>query len=192
MIMKPLLLLAALAGSLAAAGDEILLASQLRPPAEELGPGWTGPTGLVLDDLDTPPPAGAVDTATLTALRQQMKALGVRSLADFTYRRKDHPEEQMTLRVFVFASEAQCRDWIQKRYQTAGWEKHYRKVDGAWDTGLDSLEMRKRIVATGPVWITSGTVSDQADHRKALDLVLVRLKKLREEQPADPVPRPQP
>ena len=188
---RTLLLLVALAGFPALADDSRLAASHLRPTAEELGPGWTGPTGLVLDDLEAQPPADGEEDDSLTALREQMKPLGVRSLADFTYRRKDRPEEQVTVRVFVFASETRCRDWIQKRYQTAGWEKHYRKVDGAWDTGLDSLEMRKRIVATGPVWITSGTVSDQADHRKALDLVLGRLKKLREEQPADPVPRPQ-
>lgn len=191
MDVKSLLLLMVLAGSPAVSGQDALLASHLRPPAGELGPGWTGPTGLVLDDLEAPPAAGGPEAATLTALREQMKPLGVRSLADFTYRRKDRPEEQVTVRVFVFASEAQCRDWIRKRYQCEGWEKHYRKVDGAWDTGLDSLEMRKRIVATGPVWITSGTVSGHADHRKALDLVLARLNKLRNEPPAGPAPRPQ-
>ena len=174
----PALLL--LIASIASASDGGLKASHLRPAPGDLGPDWTGPSGLILDDLDHPPPADGVDASTLNMLREQMKPLGVCSLADFTFRRKDRPQEQVTVRVFVFASEEQCRDWIRKRYQNTGWEKHYRRVDGAWDTGLDSLEMRKRIVASGRVWITSGTVSGQVDHLKALDLVLGRLREWRE------------
>jgi hypothetical protein len=144
--------------------------SALAIPASELGEGWTGPTGLVVDDFADVGKYPADVQDLVEALKTQVSAIGVVATADFTYQRKLNPLQQVTVRVFVFDSEKSCRDWWQKKYQYEGWDKHYSVVPGDKHAAVDSKEMPKRAVAIDNVWLTSGTIGESKDHVKALDL----------------------
>jgi hypothetical protein len=144
--------------------------SALAIPAADLGEGWIGPTGLVVDDFRdvSKYPADVQDL--VEALKKQVSAIGVVATADFTYRKKLNPLHQVTVRVFVFDSEKSCREWWQKKYQYEGWEKQYSIVADDRHSAVDSREAPKRAVAFGNVWLTSGTLGESKEHVKALDL----------------------
>lgn len=150
--------------------------SALEIPAAELGNEWLAATGLVVDDFDdtTKFPAEVKDL--VNALKGQVAELGVVATADFTYRKKLSPLQQVTVRVFVFDLEKSCRAWWQKKYQYDGWEKHYRVVPGDKHAAVDSKEMSKRAVAFGNVWLTSGTLGESKEHVKALDLYVKKIE----------------
>lgn len=155
--------------------------SQLRVPAASVGEGWSGPTGLVIDDIETPPTEPPETKEVAAALQKQMRPLGVKALADFTYRKEKDPLHQVTIRVFLFETSDQCQNWMKTKYQFDGWEKKYKRADRKEYTGYDSLEMRKRIVAFNRVWITAGTVAETDDHVRILDLYVAALKKAMKE-----------
>jgi hypothetical protein len=170
--------------------------SELAVPAERIGPDWTGPTGLVIDDIESPPTADKEMAEIIAGLKTQMKPLGVKGTADFTYSRKGDAIQQVTVRVFLFNSEEQCKSWIKTKYEFPGWEKKYKRVEEKNLVCLDSLEMNKRIVSIGRLWITAGTIGDNDDHLRVLSLFLDRIKKRQTEaEPtarADRKPAPQP
>jgi hypothetical protein len=142
----------------------------------DLGDGWEGPTGLVVDDFSdlSKYPPDVKDLA--EALKDQVTAIGVVATADFTYRRKLNALQQVTVRIFVFESDHACRDWWQKKYRYAGWEKHYNVVAGDEHSAVDSKEAPKRAVSFGNVWLTSGTLGESKAHLKALDLYVKKIK----------------
>jgi len=152
--------------------------SALAIPPAELGTGWDGPTGLVVDSFAdvSKYPADVQDL--VEALKSQVSAIGVVATADFTYRRKLNPLQQVTVRIFVFDSEKSCRDWWQKKYQYEGWEKHYSVVAGDKHSAVDSKETPKRAIAFGNVWLTSGTLGESKEHVKALELYVKKIKSL--------------
>jgi hypothetical protein len=121
--MKKLTLLALIClASLSAYGGKVTV-SQLAVPAEQIGADWIGPTGLVIDYIDAPP-AAAKDVADVIAgLQKQMKPLGVKGTAEFTYCKKTNPMQRVTLKVFLFKTEDQCKQWMKTKYEFPGWEK---------------------------------------------------------------------
>jgi len=150
--------------------------SALRVEAAALGNGWTGPTGLVVDDfrdLDAHPPEVR---RVVEELKKQVAPLGVTAAADFTYRKASDPFEAVTLRIFVFDSEKSRRDWWRKKYQFDGWEKLYGVVEGVPYDALDSKQTPKRIVSFGNVLLTCGQLKTSGDHRKVLDLYVAKIK----------------
>ena len=176
-MMKKIIVLLSVVGFLsvfANAGE--IKVSQLAVLAEKIGADWSGPTGLVVDDIDAPPTLGKDMADVIAGLQKQMKPLGVKGTADFTYRKKSDPVQQVTLRVFAFKTEEQCKQWMKTKYQFPGWEKKYKKIEDKDLTGFDSLEMRKRIVAVGALWITAGTIAENDDHLKILGLLLEQIK----------------
>ncbi len=158
--------------SIFAYGGELKV-SALAVSAEKIGSDWSGPTGLVIDDIN----ALLAEAKEMTdVIESQMKPAGVIGLADFTYNKKQGPIQMVTLRVFVFKTEDQCRQWMKTKYQFEGWEKKYKRIEDKNVVGFDSLEMRKRIVAVGPFWITAGSIAENDDHLKILALLLERIR----------------
>ena len=95
-----------------AEGPKKLVVSSLKLSPAALEGEWTGPTGLVIDSLEGEAPK-EVNKTTFTLLKQQLSPHGVYSVADYTYRRKDDPLEQVTVRIFLSvvaaSSSARCR-----------------------------------------------------------------------------------
>lgn len=151
--------------------------SDLAVPAEQISPDWTGPTGLVIDDIDVPPITDKETSEIIAGLAKQMKPLGIKGAADFTYRKKSDPMQQVTVRVFLFRTDEQCKQWMKTKYEFAGWDKKYKRVQEKGYSGLDSLEMKKRILSAGTLWITCGTIGKNDDHLTILGLFLDRIKK---------------
>lgn len=151
--------------------------SDLSVPAETLGVGWVGPTGLVIDDIDDPPTTTDELKNVIEGLRKQMRPLGVKGTADFTYRNTADPLGQVTLRVFRFETEEQCRKWMTTKYQFPGWETKYKKLEVDGDLAFDSLEVKKRIICVGRLWITAGSMGNDDTHLKALEVLLKKAKK---------------
>jgi hypothetical protein len=176
----------------APAGADELKVSKLRVAPEKIGADWTTAPGLVVDDLEAPP-ADKATAEIVAGLKKQVRPLGVRGLADFTYRKKDDRNRQVTARIFTFDTEDQLQQWIKTKYQFAGWEEKYKQVKDKDRTVFDSLETRKRILATGKVLITCGTIADQDDHLPVLELILAHLneqtkpaeKEAKDAKPAD-------
>jgi hypothetical protein len=150
--------------------------SALAVPAADLGEGWLGPTGLVVDDFDDTSKYPAEVQDLVKALKDQVSSIGVVATADFTYRKKLSPLHQVTVRVFIFDTEDSCRAWWQKKYKYNSWEKHYSVVPGDKHAVVDSKEMSKRAVAFGNVWLTSGTLGESKEHLKALELYVKKIE----------------
>jgi len=153
--------------------------SALSVPPTAMGDDWTGPTGVVVDDLsdlkDQPEDVKPMVQALSTAYR----ALGVVGLADFTYRRKSKPLEQLTLKLFLFESETKRQDWWTKKYRHDGWEKFYTVPAGLPYDAVDSTQVTKRIIGFGNVWMTcSSTVEKTDQHIKLLELYIGQIKNL--------------
>ena len=150
--------------------------SALRIDAATLGGDWSGPTGLVVDDFEDanafPPDVRPV----VEELKKLVSPHGVAAVADFTYQRKSDPLDQMTLRVFVFASEKSCRDWWQKKYHFDGWEKLYNVVDGVPYDALDSKQATKRAISFGNVLMTCGRLKESGEHLKLLTLAVAKVR----------------
>ena len=144
--------------------------SDLAVDGSEIGPGWVGPSGVVIDDFDDPSTVADEHRAAFRLLRPKLSPMGVRSVADFTYHKSNDFGHQITVRVFVFDSAEQAQDWIQKKYQYEGWEAHYKAVTTDAMTAFDSRQMRKRGASFGNVWITSGTIATTDEHLRVLHL----------------------
>jgi hypothetical protein len=149
--------------------------SALAIPGADLGEGWLGPTGLVVDDFNDTSKYPAEVQDLVKALKDQISAIGVVATADFTYQKKFNPLHQVTVRVFVFDTEKSCREWWHKKYQYDGWEKHYGVVPRDKHAAVDSKETSKRAVAFGNVWLTSGTLGESKEHVKALELYVKKI-----------------
>jgi hypothetical protein len=167
-------ILVAAAISASAGADEIKV-SKLRVAPEKIGADWTPAPGIVVDDLEAPP-ADKQTAAIVAELKKQVRPLGVRGLADYTYRNKTDRTRQVTVRVFAFDTKDQLEQWIKTKYQFAGWEEKYKQVEDKDRIVFDSLEVRKRIVVTDKLLITVGTIADQDDHMPVLELILANLK----------------
>jgi hypothetical protein len=149
--------------------------SDLSIPAADIGNGWTGPTGLVVDDLRDLSKHPADVQAVAKSLKDQVFPLGVVAMADFTYRKQNSPLDQVTLRVFVFDSAEKCSQWWHKKFQYEGWQQHYNRAAGD-EHALDSKEVPKRVTAFSNVWLTCGSLGDQNAHIEILNRYVTRIK----------------
>lgn len=150
--------------------------SSLRVEAETFGKDWQGPTGLVVDDFQNTEALPPEVRQVAELLKKQVTPLGVIAAADFTYRSKSDPFDQITLRIFVFASEKSCRDWWQKKYQFDGWEKLYSPIKDRPYRAMDSKETDKRIVSFNNVLMTCGSLKKSQVHLKVLDQYLKKVQ----------------
>lgn len=151
--------------------------SALSIPAEKLFGDWSGPTGLVVDDLNDLSDVPAEQRSLVESTKADFGKIGVVGIADFTYRSKKDAMHQITLRVFVFDSEQSCHAWWKSKYEYDGWEKHYVKVPSVPYKAVDSSQVTKRMVAMGNLWITSGALRKTDDHIKMLDVYIAAIKK---------------
>ena len=152
-----------------------LTPTTLKLSAKALGDGWTGPTGIVVDSFDAAPPEG-MKQAALDVMKMQMAPQGIRSVGDFTYRRSDNPLRQVTVRIFIFESEAKCQRWIDTKYRGPGAERRFKKLDADGNT-LENAVRKQRICARGRVWMTCSTTQQNEDHLKFFDSYRSKIEK---------------
>jgi hypothetical protein len=143
--------------------------SGLKVTAERLGSEWTGPTGLVIDDFNDLSGLSRDEKSAAESLKPQVTPIRVTQTADFTYRKKDNPLHQITVRVFVFDSAKSCLDWWKQKYEFAGADKFYSAVAGVPYRAVDSKELPKRAASIGNIWITSGAAGTGDEHVKIMD-----------------------
>jgi len=144
--------------------------SALKHASKALAKDWTGPTGLVIDDMNSTDGHPKQFGPMLRMLQQNYRGTGVVGMGSFAYAKKANSLHEVTLRVFVFDSVESCRKWWQKKYQYEGWEKHYKPVTSVPYRALDSTQMSKRAVSFGNVWMTCGHIFDTQDHLTILNL----------------------
>lgn len=153
--------------------------SALSIPAEKLEGVWSGPTGLVVNNLNDLSDVPQEHRPLVEPMKAEFGKIGVVGMADFTYRWRPDVRHQITVRVFVFDNEESCRAWWKTKYEYAGWEKHYVRVAGVPYAAVDSTQMTKRIVAMGNVWMTSGALGKTDDHIKILENYIQAFRNLR-------------
>lgn len=151
--------------------------SALKIPAESLGPEWTGPTGLAVDNLKEfgrqPPDIRPI----LEDLWKQLSPLGIVAAGDFTYHNRTNARAELAVRVFIFDSEYSCREWWAKKFHGAGWDRQYRIVPDVPYEAVDTVDGNKRSLMFGNVLITSGSIQDaQNDHLRAAELYVEKVQ----------------
>jgi hypothetical protein len=146
-------------------------------PASSLSGDWSGPTGLVVEDLTSIDHLSAEQKKIVKPFSAQARETGVVSLAAFTYTKKSDSRYQVTVRIFIFSTGRHCQEWIEKKYTSESVKKYYKKVSGEKELTFDSTQINKRIVAFGNVWITSGMSAAGQDHIKMLNLYIEKIKK---------------
>jgi hypothetical protein len=173
-----LLLLTLVVGQVTARGESGAKSAEFRGKlsslpslAEELGAGWHGPTGLVIDDVDDLSTLDAQAKQVAATVVKQLKPLKVKSVADFTYTRRDTPQI-VTVRIFVFESRAAARDWWRTKYKHPGWEQYYQETRGLGDESVKSTELAKEMSIKGNVWLTSHQLHKGQEYREALAFYL--------------------
>jgi hypothetical protein len=160
----------------AAPADFRGLVKDLGPAPSVLGDRWTGPTGLVIDNLADPEALAAELRAVAQELKKAFEPIGVRKVADFTFRVPDEPWRQVTLRVFVFDTPESCKSWWMKKYRYDGWEKHYKSLNVKGYEAVDSTEAPKRAAAIGNVWMTCHALKEGGDHVKVMDACIEKVR----------------
>lgn len=151
--------------------------SALRIPAEAIGPAWTGPSGLAVDNLKDfgaqPPDIRPI----LEDLWKQLSPLGIVAAGDFTYHKPSDARAELAVRVFLFDSEYSCRDWWAKKFHGEGWDRRYRIVENVPYEAVDSIHSNKRSLMFGNVLITSGSLEESGDeHLRAADLYVEKVQ----------------
>lgn len=154
--------------------------SEVELPPSVMGAGWKSSPGLKVDDFEKLDQLRKPEREAAEQLKGQLAELGVRSVADYTLTKSKFPLNTVTVRVFVFRSGDQCRDWWTKKYRGKDWEKHYKLVlpderDSVQSVVVDSLQGSKRAMAFGNVWITAHQLGDGDEHLKALSHIVEQL-----------------
>jgi hypothetical protein len=147
--------------------------SVLKEPAEFLGEGWTGPRGLVIDDVKDLSSLSDAEKTVATEVAQAMIPLGITAVADFTYKKN---LETVTLRILVFETAAAAEDFWKKKIEVDGWESLYRKADVPGARAVDSLVIRKRIVLAGNVYLACHMAPAAKTHLTVLNKYLEKLR----------------
>ena len=150
--------------------------STLKIEAAELGADWTGPTGLVLDDVADPSSAPEEVRPIATELAKTLAPLGCRAAADFTYRKGSDPLDQATIRVLAFDDEAKARAWWDAKFRDGRARGEYRDLEGLGDEALEHGRTARRFVRVGDVVLTAGSLKPGGGHAKILDAYLARLE----------------
>lgn len=147
------------------------------PKPAEIGPGWQGGTGVVIEDLHNPP---AFFAQSMGQTIEQYRAIGVNSMANLVYRQTANLTMQVELKYFAFESAAAAQAWQQKKYAYAGWEQHYRRQENDGVVIYDSTEISKRIVFLGRHWVTASVNTESKEHMVFVHEVVRRIKALDE------------
>lgn len=140
-----------------------------------LGDGWKRDAGIRIDDLEDISALPEPERRVAQQLREQFAPLGIRSVADYTLVKSGFPLNTVTVRVFLFRNPDQCREWWEKKYRYAGWEKHYKPVASDEFVAVDSLQENKRAIAFGNAWITAHQLQKGDEHLTCLRDLIVRL-----------------
>lgn len=151
--------------------------SALRIPADAIGPDWTGPTGLAVDNLREFRHQPDDIRPILEDLWKQLSPLGIVAAGDFTYHNRSNTQAEVAVRVFLFDSEHSCREWWAKKFHAAGWDRQYRIVEDVPYEAVDSLRSSKRSLMFGNVLITSGSIEPSGDeHLRAATLYVEKIQ----------------
>lgn len=149
--------------------------STIEAPPDLLGDQWKFSPGMRIENLQDLKTLPVSQQKIAAALAAQLSPLGIRSCADYTFVKKGFPLDTITVRLFLFENAAQCRAWWAKKYQYAGWEKHYEPVKSGETVAVDSLQVNKRAIAFGNVWFTTQKLQKGREHLTVADFILDQL-----------------
>ncbi len=150
--------------------------SDLSIRASEVPGVWEGPTGIMFDDLSDLDNAPDALKPIGEKLYEQLTPIGITGCADFTYMNPTDLSRMVVVRVFVFDSEESCNAWWSKKYENEKSKPLYEPVGGVEYRAIDSIQMTKRIVSLGNLWITCHQLGDNDDHLKILAAYLDRIR----------------
>ena len=148
---------------------------KLQPDCSQLGPGWRPIQGIRLNDLRDLSRLPGVLRADAGKLVAQIQPLGIAAMGDYSCAQTSGAQNVATVRAFRFADTARAEAWWRQKYEYAGWQKHYARVESADHPALDSLQINKRVVRRGPYWITAQQRGEGQAHLQLLADVLARL-----------------
>ncbi len=155
--------------------------SSLKVPAKTLGEGWTGPTGLVVDDVNDLSAFKGDELKIVEGMVKQMKpqAHKIRGVADFTYMRKEGSliPKSVTLRAFVFESTEAAKRWWKDRFHGPSWDKIYKPIEGIGDDAVDVIGQTKRAVLIGNLAFTSHQIVEGDSYLVVLNKYLEAAQK---------------
>lgn len=147
--------------------------SDLNLPPDILEGKWEVSPGFRVDDLSDLSGLKGQEKVTAETLGKQLLPLGIRSAGDFSLLSGSNV---VTVRIFIFEKAPQCRAWWKKKYQYEGWEEHYRAVSADSWLAFDSLQMNKRVMAFGNVWVTTHQLEDGNEHLVAARHLMQQLQ----------------
>lgn len=144
-------------------------------PVDLLGPDWRRMFGVRIDDFDNLDDLDAATKEQAKFLKPQLTPHGILATADYSLDRTKPPFDTVTVRVFIFKDEEACKKWWNTKYQHAGWEKFYAKVETPYDAAVDSLQINKRAIRQGNIWVTTQQKQTGKLHLTAVENVLKQL-----------------
>jgi hypothetical protein len=169
--------------SAAAPGNDLVervITSPLRDielPADLFGPGWRRLGTVRIDDFNKLDELGEAEREQAKLLKPQLVPQGIRGAADYSFGRTEPPLDSVTVKVYLFKDAETCRSLWNKKYRYDGWEKSYRTAESKYGTAVDSLQVNKRAVLFGNVWITAEQLRPGELHYKAAEYVIEKLTK---------------
>lgn len=151
--------------------------TQIQPDCRALGASWADSYGIKIDDLSSLQGLSSNEREVAQSLSEQLKPLGITSVADYSCVKSDTPLDIVTVRVFVFENPARAAAWWRKKYEYENWEQHYTKIPEARYPTVDSVQQPKRAMLVSNLWITSHHIRPGNEHTALLDNVLSQLGK---------------
>lgn len=152
--------------------------SELLAAPKELGPGWTGPKGVMVDSFKEELELEQASSTIERLSAYQLGPMGVVGMVDVTYRKSeaDGLERTVALRVYLFSSPQKCDTWWKRKLEHPGWEEFYVKIGGKPHRTVDRVAANKRYVSFDNVWMTAFQVDEGKDYRRLLDLLIKKIE----------------
>ena len=133
-----------------------------------LGKDWKRLRGMIIENEKEVDKLTGTEKELGKLLMGMMKRHGVIACGNFSYSRTTHPINTVNIRIFKFSTQELADKFRKLKYENKKAQPLYKKTKNQSTITYDSLQMKKRIIFQGNIWITCGHIQKDDQHLKIL------------------------
>jgi len=122
--------------------------ADIKVPSDFLGAEYKGPTGIMLDDINTSSTLTRPQWEIVKRDVRRWKSAGVKAVADFSYVNKKKVDN-ITIRAIVFESAEKAAAFWKERYEYEEAPRDFRFIPNVGEKAVDSMTRHQRHVLRG-------------------------------------------
>lgn len=137
--------------------------ADIKVPSDFLGADYKGPTGIMMDDINTSSTLTRPQWEIVKREVRRWKAAGVTAVGDFSYINKKKVDN-ITIRVIVFGSADEAAAFWKERYEYEESPRDFRFIPNVGEKAVDSMTRRQRHVLRGNLILIASQEKDGNKH----------------------------